>query len=286
MSDFKIEDEDLYGILEVEANSSISEIKKAYRKKALKLHPDKNPDNPNAAIEFHKLSRVLEILTDESARAAYDKVLKAKHEAALRHRELDSKRRKFKEDLEMREKDSLKLGKQKSAEQILREEVERLRKEGSKQVEEEIALITRQVFNEKNQSEEVYDSSKHRIKIKWKAAKDDSNNGGYDHQLLRKFLLKYGDINALVISSKRNGSALVEFTTKRAAEMAVELEKGLVHNPLELEWINKPVCSNRSVSSTIKDTDYESVVLMKLRQAEERKKLIEQMMAEDGDTNK
>lgn len=45
----------------------------------------------------------MRILTDESARKAYDKVLNGKKAAALRNRELDSKRRKLKEDLEYRE---------------------------------------------------------------------------------------------------------------------------------------------------------------------------------------
>ncbi|KRT80316.1 Chaperone [Oryctes borbonicus] len=283
-ADLKIEDEDLYEILEVDASSSIHDIKKAYRKKALKLHPDKNPDNPNASLEFHKLSKILEILTDESARKAYDKVLKARKEAALRHRALDSKRQRLKENLEAREKSSVKFGKQKSAEEILREEIERLRKEGSKQVEEEIESITRQIRREKNKMEDTWNSSEHRIKIRWKAEKGDPCNGGYDQQLLHKFLSKYGDISVLIVSSKKNGSALVEFNSRRGAEMAVELEKGLATNPLQLEWLNKPAC-NRPASSTIKDTDYESLVLMKMRQAEERKKLIEQMIAEDNDTD-
>lgn len=67
--------------------------------------------------------------------------------------------------------------------------------------------------------------------------------------------------------------------------MAIELEKGIALNPLVLDWLNKPMSNNRCISSTIKDTDYESVVLMKLRQAEERKRLIEQMVAEDENTN-
>lgn len=67
--------------------------------------------------------------------------------------------------------------------------------------------------------------------------------------------------------------------------MAVQLEKGLATNPLEMEWLNKPVSNTTSTSSTIKNTDYESLVLMKMRQAEERKRLIEQMMAEDTETN-
>lgn len=83
---------------------SLSQIKKAYRKKALQCHPDKNPDNPDAAKLFHQLTKILEVLTDESARKAYDRVLRGKKEAALRHKELDGKRKKFKEDLEAREK--------------------------------------------------------------------------------------------------------------------------------------------------------------------------------------
>lgn len=85
---------------------SLLQIKKAYRKKALECHPDKNPDDPNAANLFHQLSKVLEILSDEKARKAYDKVLDARKSAALRHRELDSTRKKLKEDLELREKQS------------------------------------------------------------------------------------------------------------------------------------------------------------------------------------
>nr|CAD7599830.1 unnamed protein product [Timema genevievae] len=44
------------------------QVKKAYRKKALTCHPDKNPDNPRAGELFHQLSRALEVLTDELAR--------------------------------------------------------------------------------------------------------------------------------------------------------------------------------------------------------------------------
>lgn len=49
-------------------NCILFQIKKAYRKKALHCHPDKNPNNPKANELFHKLSQALEILTDISAR--------------------------------------------------------------------------------------------------------------------------------------------------------------------------------------------------------------------------
>ncbi|KAB0792432.1 hypothetical protein PPYR_14391 [Photinus pyralis] len=270
MTEFKIEEEDLYEILEIEPTSTTNDIKKAYRKKALQCHPDKNPDNPNAAKLFHQLTKILEVLTDESARKVYDRVLRGKKEAALRHRELDGKRRKLKEDLEARERGGVK----RNGSDELKAEIERLRKEGSKLVQEEMEYIKTKLRQESQAA-----GTKYRVKIKWKVARDDATNGGYDQELLGKFLSKYGDITAMVMSPKRKGSALVEFESKRAAEMAVDFEKGLAVNPLELSWVNGPPCGVRS--STIKESDYESVVLMKLRQAEERKRLIEQMMADD-----
>lgn len=46
------------------------QIKKAYRKKALKCHPDKNPDNPNATKLFLQLTKALELLLDDAARVS------------------------------------------------------------------------------------------------------------------------------------------------------------------------------------------------------------------------
>lgn len=162
------------------------QIKKAYRKKALQCHPDKNPDDPNAPRKFHELSKALEILTDTTARAAYDKVLKGKKEALLRHKQLDSKRQKLKEDLEQREKYGLK---QKSADIKLKEEIERLRKEGSKAVEEEIQYVLRKVQESINKTD-IVDNSTFRLKIKWQASKNDATNGGYTHEMLYRFLSK------------------------------------------------------------------------------------------------
>lgn len=78
MSSFDISKIDLYAVLGVSEDSTEKEIVKSYRKQALKCHPDKNPDNPDAAELFHKLSKALEVLTDAAARAAYDKIQKAK----------------------------------------------------------------------------------------------------------------------------------------------------------------------------------------------------------------
>ncbi|KAL3275540.1 hypothetical protein HHI36_020299 [Cryptolaemus montrouzieri] len=286
MDNINLEELDLYEILEIEVTCTSNDIKKAYRKKALQCHPDKNPDNPDAAKEFHRLSKILEILTDESARKAYDRVLKGRKEAALRHKELDSKRRKLKEDLENRERLASGQGiHSKTPDQQLKAEIERLRKEGSKAVQEEVQFVLNKLKEDRNKQADNWDSSKYRIKLKWKAAKNDVTNGGYTKEMLNQFLSKYGDIIALVMSPNKNGSALVEFKTRSAAEMAIDLEQGLSANPLKLEWVNGPPPSNSlSKGTLLKDTDFESVTLMKMRQAEERKRLIAQMMAEDEES--
>ena len=55
-----------YQILELENNASLDDIKKAYRKLAIKYHPDKNPDNKEHAEEkFKEISQAYEILTNK-----------------------------------------------------------------------------------------------------------------------------------------------------------------------------------------------------------------------------
>lgn len=193
----------------------------------MKCHPDKNPDDPKAAETFHALSQALEILCDVSARAAYDKVLRAKAAAKLRHQELDSKRQKLKEDLERREREAESGTSNLTDEQKLAAEIERLQREGNRLVIEEQQRMKEEIKRTMGiMTRPVWDSSLNRIKIKWKADKNDSSNGGYDEATLRRFLKKYGDIVALIVSPKKKGSALVEFASKEASELALELEKG------------------------------------------------------------
>ncbi|XP_057982439.1 chaperone protein dnaJ 6 [Malania oleifera] len=62
----------LYEVLGVERTASQQEIKKAYYKLALRLHPDKNPGNEEAKEKFQQLQKVISILGDEEKRALYD----------------------------------------------------------------------------------------------------------------------------------------------------------------------------------------------------------------------
>lgn len=64
---------DFYEILGVDKGADNTVIKKAYRKAAIKFHPDKNPDNKEAEEKFKEAAEAYEILSDENKRAKYDR---------------------------------------------------------------------------------------------------------------------------------------------------------------------------------------------------------------------
>ncbi|KAK5886119.1 hypothetical protein CesoFtcFv8_017191 [Champsocephalus esox] len=240
---------DLYGLLGIDITATPKEIKKAYRQKALTCHPDKNPDNPKAVELFHQLSQALEVLTDAPAKAAYDKICAAKKQAEERHRKLDDKRKKIKLDLESREQQAEAQTQDEAFNtRTLEEEIARLREEGSRQLEEEQRLIREQIQRERETQQTgsytisgVVKCSKTnvtpKLKLKWKCKKDDQTNGGYSQDILFRLLQKYGDVSNVIVSSKKKGSAVVEFATVRAAELAAKNESGLSENPLKISWL-------------------------------------------------
>lgn len=62
-----------YDLLGLQGSATSLEIKKAYRKAAIRLHPDKNPNDPQAAAKFQEVGQAYQVLSDDKLRAKYDK---------------------------------------------------------------------------------------------------------------------------------------------------------------------------------------------------------------------
>ena len=63
---------DYYEVLNVSQDADAAALKKAYRRIAMKNHPDKNPDNPEAEAIFKEANEAFEVLSDSQKRARYD----------------------------------------------------------------------------------------------------------------------------------------------------------------------------------------------------------------------
>ncbi|KAI7825332.1 hypothetical protein BC939DRAFT_127770 [Gamsiella multidivaricata] len=220
------EQKDWYAVLGIERTATSKEITKAYRLKALKYHPDKNPD-PSAAKIFHDLSQAYDLLLDPAARAAFDNLLNVKVQAKQRTDKYDSARRKMKEDLENRENAFRKQQEEeKVAAMRMHYEMERLKQENSKKRAEreaellrqadqlsEVAAVARQAaLDEETKSLDTT------LRLKWKKKKYT-----FHSKQLTEIFNKYGAIDSCL--SKKQGSALVSFktltgayTTMRASE--------------------------------------------------------------------
>uniref|UniRef100_A0A8V0ZV47 DnaJ heat shock protein family (Hsp40) member C17 n=1 Tax=Gallus gallus TaxID=9031 RepID=A0A8V0ZV47_CHICK len=296
---------DLYGLLGVGEKASEKEVKKAYRQKALTCHPDKNPDNPQAGL----FQKGLCFLVDLQAASVVFCILpffllipSGSLPPAVTG--LSCSDRCSSKDLEAREREAQARDNEEEEIRITRtleQEIIRLREEGSRQLEEQQRLIREQIQLERQQriqGSRVGSGAEGRVtpklKLKWKCRKEDETGGGYSKEVLLRILQKYGDVLNLLISSRKAGSAVVEFATVKAAEMAVKNEVGLTDNPLKISWLegqprNNPsnVLSDSSgqprtsQASVVSERDYESLVMMRMRQAAERQQLIAQLRQED-----
>nr|GMC95405.1 DnaJ homolog subfamily C member 17 [Ipomoea batatas] len=132
------------GLLSGEEGARLSnkEIAKAFRVKALELHPDKRPNDPNAKIYFQKLKASYEILRDGKARKEYDDLLRTTKRKYMN----DGKREKMMSDLERAEKEEEKRRAEKEEEERiwkkkLREEIAEFRAKYKRKQEEELASM-------------------------------------------------------------------------------------------------------------------------------------------------
>jgi len=290
MSSTSTEMKDLnhYDVLCVQRNATSAQITSAYRKQALKCHPDKNPDNVSAAKSFHTLSDSFAILTDVASRAEFDKVLDNRIAVSLRNKRLDNDRRRFKGELDAREMAASSAAEQRKREsekqrqrfkdelaareraalyaaeqrklvaEELKREIDRLKQEGLlfRAEQERLAqgLKDCSITSESNEIDLDFSLI---LRLKWRANKTDSENGGYSADIIKDLFSHYGKISDVVVSGKKNGNAIVEYTTESAVLRALRLERGLVSNPLSVSRLSTPVevaSTLTSNSPTVKTT--------------------------------
>ncbi|KAH6627726.1 hypothetical protein F5144DRAFT_282352 [Chaetomium tenue] len=94
--------DDLFALLATDATASESDIRRAFRRKALTTHPDKAGDAYDPAL-YERLERARDVLVSPEARKAYDNGMRAILQKKLQREQMSDKRRRLVEDLERRE---------------------------------------------------------------------------------------------------------------------------------------------------------------------------------------
>ncbi|KZT01197.1 DnaJ-domain-containing protein [Laetiporus sulphureus 93-53] len=126
-----------YELLGLTIEATEAEIRTAYRQRSLKVHPDRNRGNPDAARKFHELNQAYELLLDPLRRMALDAKVRIKEARKVRFASYDAKRKGLVEELEARERAFKKARLDKNEEERARQrENERLMEEGRKLREE------------------------------------------------------------------------------------------------------------------------------------------------------
>jgi len=203
---------DLYSLLSLDPlpAPSDSEIRKAYRRSALKYHPDKQRDAPDidaVVAKFHLLQSAQDILLDAELRGIYDNARVARREKAERSQKLGENRRRMKEDLERRESGFKKrMRDEEDEEDLKRREMARLAEEGARvqremmerRAAERESVIDvnaeKQVDGEKLQTE--VGEMDRAVKVRWRRQ---GFGEDLDKDRIIKLFSRYGDIDSVVI---------------------------------------------------------------------------------------
>ncbi|KAG6909031.1 hypothetical protein DXG01_002305 [Tephrocybe rancida] len=145
-----------YELLDVEVESTEQEIRTAYRKRSLKVHPDRNPNNADAARKFHELNQAYELLLDPLRRLALDAKLRLKQARAERFKSYDNKRKNMVEELEAREREFKKAKLAKQKEEVQRwHETEEIKDQGRKLREEKARELLQREDEKRRAAEEA-----------------------------------------------------------------------------------------------------------------------------------
>lgn len=258
-------DVDYYALIggDIHPGSTEEAIRTAYRKKALAIHPDKRPNDPNAATAFHELQIANDVLSDPAAKEAYDRVRMGRELKKKQAEMMTGKRKRMAEDLERRESGAFKRAKEElDAEQLLEREIARLQEDGRKrrkQMEEEIKKAVHVEVEEAKVEPEPWgtaplggtnvDAIHRTVKVRW--VKDDASKH-INKDTLETMFGRFGHVDStLVLKEKEKktrlsdgqkvkqiiGSAAIVFSSIVSAHKAVEDKKDQEFDQFQkIEW--------------------------------------------------
>ncbi|ESO04162.1 hypothetical protein HELRODRAFT_124201, partial [Helobdella robusta] len=221
---------DLYELLDVPQLSCEDLVKKAYKKQALKLHPDKNPNNSKAVEQFQLLQKVYEFFLDPIKKNEYDSVIRAREQAEKKKKEMDVNRKRFAEKLIA---DEARAKKQRLEEDVFKQQEElrkraELKAEMEREAVEERERLKRKQMKESKMREDENNGG-YNVKIKWKLSQDYD----YDENVLRKIFSRYGVVKELIFSGNKKGLCLVQYSGQEQALASLD-EVGLPSCPLKV----------------------------------------------------
>lgn len=200
----------------IHPGSDESAIARAYRRSALKHHPDKNRNDPDAVNKFHALQIGYDVLSDPAAKAAYDNARTAR-EARKRQSEMfDGRRRAMKEDLERRESGAFKRKRDEvDAEEALEREIGRLAEDGRRRRREREEALRKDTGVEKKEEETLREEGEktasavggtnvpeisRTVKVRWPR---EGLGLEIDKQKLATIFGKFGKVDSTVILKDR-----------------------------------------------------------------------------------
>lgn len=206
---------DFYELLGITFETSETDIRRAYRRTALKYHPDKNAGNPAAVEKFHLLQIAYDVLSDPGVKALYDNARRARKDKEQRDATFEGKRRKMKEDLERRESGFLK---RKREEDDLDREIQRLAEDGRRRRKERAEMLNRERLEEEERLDQEANNGTstgqqepfkggteveeidRTVKVRW--AKD-GIGAQIDKDSLSTLFARFGSVENVVLQEKR-----------------------------------------------------------------------------------
>ncbi|KAI2789859.1 hypothetical protein POX_d05357 [Penicillium oxalicum] len=230
--------QDFYALLDLSPAANESEIRRAYRRTALKYHPDKIANPTDADIDkFHLLQIANDVLSDPAIRQLYDNAREARMRKQRERDQMDAAKRKMREDLEARERagavptqQGVKRswgipGGDEDAEAKLQREIERIaedgrrrRREATDKLKRELEEEQRKVQAEEEEARKAADRSSQRVdrsqnggtnvseldrsvKVRWVR---EGQGADWDAELLKSLCAPFGEIEgAFVLKDKR-----------------------------------------------------------------------------------